>query len=74
MESTYLAPNKAGMCLVLVDNFSEQPVEVRVLCEHWMSNLAKLENTSELGSGQCPPAPPPDQLEIRNIDTDQLTS
>ena len=34
----------------------------------------KLENTSELGSGQCPPAPPPDQLEIRNIDTDQLTS
>ena len=39
-----------------------------------MSNFGKLENTSELGSGQCPPAPPPDQLEIRNIDTDQLTS
>ena len=32
VESTYLDPNKAGMCLVLVDNFSEQPVEVRVLC------------------------------------------
>ena len=31
VESTYLDPNKAGMCLVLVDNFSEQPVEVRVL-------------------------------------------
>ena len=34
VESTYLAPNKAGMCLVLLDNFSEQPVEVRVL---WLS-------------------------------------
>ena len=32
VDSTYLAPNKAGMCLVLVVNFSEQPVEVRVLC------------------------------------------
>ena len=32
VESTYLSPNKAWMCLVLVDNFSEQPVEVRVLC------------------------------------------
>ena len=32
VESTYLAPNKAGMCLVLVVNFSEQPVEVRVRC------------------------------------------
>ena len=32
VESIYLAPNKAGMCLVLVVNFSEQPVEVRVLC------------------------------------------
>ena len=30
MESTYLASNKARMCLVLVVNFSEQPVEVRV--------------------------------------------
>ena len=29
MESTYLAQNKAGMCLVLVDNFSEQPVEIK---------------------------------------------
>ena len=32
VESTYLAPNKAGMCLVLLDNFSEQLVEVRVMC------------------------------------------
>ena len=32
VESTYLAPNKAGMCLVLVVNFSEQSVKVRVLC------------------------------------------
>ena len=29
MEPTCLDPNKAGMCLVLVVNFSEQPVEVR---------------------------------------------
>ena len=36
VESTYLAPNKAGMCLVLVDNFSEQPVEVRVLCVRYL--------------------------------------
>ena len=32
VESTYLAPNKARMCLVLGVNFSEHPVEVRVLC------------------------------------------
>ena len=31
VESTYLDPNKAGMCLVLVVNFSEQLVEVKVL-------------------------------------------
>ena len=30
VESTCIAPNKAGMCLVLVFNFSEQPVEVSV--------------------------------------------
>ena len=34
VESTHIAwyhvPNKAGICLVLVVNFSEQPVEVRV--------------------------------------------
>ena len=33
VESIYLAPNKAGMCLVLVVNFADQPVEVRVVCE-----------------------------------------
>ena len=31
VESSCFAPNKAGMCLVLVVNFFEQPVEVRVL-------------------------------------------
>ena len=32
VESAYLAPNKAGMYSVFVVNFSEQPVEVKVLC------------------------------------------
>ena len=46
MESTYLAPNKAGMCLVLVDNFSEQPVEVRVLCLMTRGRISHGETTN----------------------------
>ena len=41
VESTYLDPNKAGMCLVLLDNFSEQPVEVRVLCTMYYVSVQK---------------------------------
>ena len=32
VESTCLALNKAGMCLVLMDNFSEPAVAVKVVC------------------------------------------